>query len=90
MAIPDAPIDKADDKWLLKRSHQWQTRNFCMFLIEPERGCHRGCNYCVMRRSTNNGMRIDIDCFSLVPEEAKRVDSLVPRPQIPSENQRSR
>src|SRR5436190_6174175 len=23
-----------------------------MFLIEPERGCHRGCTYCVMRRST--------------------------------------
>ncbi|HMF44432.1 MAG TPA: radical SAM protein, partial [Polyangia bacterium] len=21
-----------------------------MFLIEPERGCHRGCTYCVMRR----------------------------------------
>ena len=28
-----------------------------MFLIEPERGCHRGCTYCVMRRSTNGGMR---------------------------------
>lgn len=33
-----------------------------MFLIEPERGCSRGCTYCVMRRSTNGGMR-------LVPEE---------------------
>lgn len=29
-----------------------------MFLIEPERGCSRGCTFCVMRRSTNNGMRI--------------------------------
>ena len=29
-----------------------------MFLIEPERGCQRGCTYCVMRRSTNGGMRI--------------------------------
>ena len=28
-----------------------------MFLIEPERGCSRGCTYCVMRRSTNGGMR---------------------------------
>ena len=28
-----------------------------MFLIEPERGCSRGCNYCVMRRTTNGGMR---------------------------------
>jgi radical SAM superfamily enzyme YgiQ (UPF0313 family) len=33
-----------------------------MFLIEPERGCSRGCTYCVMRRSTNGGMR-------LVPKE---------------------
>jgi radical SAM superfamily enzyme YgiQ (UPF0313 family) len=29
-----------------------------MFLIESERGCSRGCTYCVMRRSTNGGMRI--------------------------------
>jgi radical SAM superfamily enzyme YgiQ (UPF0313 family) len=29
-----------------------------MFLIEAERGCSRGCTYCVMRRSTNGGMRI--------------------------------
>ena len=29
-----------------------------MFLIEPERGCSRGCTYCVMRRSTNGGMRL--------------------------------
>jgi radical SAM superfamily enzyme YgiQ (UPF0313 family) len=29
-----------------------------MFLIETERGCSRGCAYCVMRRSTNGGMRI--------------------------------
>lgn len=41
-----------------------------MFLIEPERGCSRGCTYCVMRRSTNGGMR-------LVPEEV--VLDLVPR-----------
>ena len=29
-----------------------------MFLIEAERGCSRGCTYCVMRRSTNGGMRL--------------------------------
>jgi radical SAM superfamily enzyme YgiQ (UPF0313 family) len=40
-----------------------------MFLIEPERGCSRGCTYCVMRRSTNSGMR-------LVPPE--RVSALLP------------
>ncbi|MEM9863546.1 MAG: radical SAM protein [Myxococcota bacterium] len=46
-----------------------------MFLIEPERGCHRGCTYCVMRRSTNGGMRkVDMErVLSLIPKEAKRV-----------------
>ncbi|MFO0692031.1 MAG: radical SAM protein [Polyangiales bacterium] len=46
-----------------------------MFLIEPERGCHRGCTYCVMRRSTNDGMRtVPMEkLLSLVPEHAKRV-----------------
>jgi len=29
-----------------------------MFLIEPERGCSRGCTFCVMRRTTCNGMRL--------------------------------
>jgi radical SAM superfamily enzyme YgiQ (UPF0313 family) len=28
-----------------------------MFLIEAERGCSRTCTYCVMRRSSNGGMR---------------------------------
>ncbi|MGF1470034.1 MAG: radical SAM protein [Sandaracinaceae bacterium] len=46
-----------------------------MFLLEAERGCSRGCRYCVMRRSTNGGMRIvDKDrILSLVPEDARRV-----------------
>ena len=46
-----------------------------MVLVEPERGCHRGCTYCVMRRSTNDGMRI-VDkerVLGLVPERAERV-----------------
>ena len=46
-----------------------------MFLIEPERGCHRGCTYCVMRRSTNGGMR-KVDpkrVLSLIPADATRV-----------------
>jgi radical SAM superfamily enzyme YgiQ (UPF0313 family) len=46
-----------------------------MFLVEPERGCSRGCTYCVMRRSTNGGMRLVapevID--RLIPEQARRV-----------------
>jgi radical SAM superfamily enzyme YgiQ (UPF0313 family) len=46
-----------------------------MFLIETERGCSRGCTYCVMRRSTNGGMRIvpKDRVLELVPEDAKRV-----------------
>jgi radical SAM superfamily enzyme YgiQ (UPF0313 family) len=46
-----------------------------MFLIEPERGCSRGCTYCVMRRTTNGGMRL-VDpekAFALIPENARRV-----------------
>jgi radical SAM superfamily enzyme YgiQ (UPF0313 family) len=46
-----------------------------MFLIETERGCSRGCTYCVMRRSTNGGMRL-VDAeriLSLVPSDARRV-----------------
>ena len=49
-----------------------------MQLVEAERGCSRGCTYCVMRRSTNGGMRIfdvesvlgrvfdDVKCVGLV------------------------
>ena len=46
-----------------------------MFLIEPERGCHRGCTYCVMRRSTNGGMRLvePSRVLGLVPADARRV-----------------
>ena len=46
-----------------------------MFLVETERGCSRRCTYCVMRRSTNGGMRLAPmeKILSLVPEDAKRV-----------------
>lgn len=46
-----------------------------MFLIETERGCSRGCTYCVMRRSTNGGMRVvpKDKVLSLIPSHAKRV-----------------
>ena len=46
-----------------------------MFLIEPERGCSRGCTYCVMRRSTNGGMRTvsRSASSSCIPATAKRV-----------------
>jgi radical SAM superfamily enzyme YgiQ (UPF0313 family) len=46
-----------------------------MFLVEPERGCHRACTYCVMRRSTNGGMRLvpPDRLLGLIPERARRV-----------------
>jgi len=46
-----------------------------MFLLEGERGCHRQCTFCVMRRSTNGGMRLVTPerILGLIPEEAKRV-----------------
>lgn len=46
-----------------------------MFLVETERGCSRRCTYCVMRRSTNGGMRLaSMDrILELVPHDAKRV-----------------
>jgi radical SAM superfamily enzyme YgiQ (UPF0313 family) len=46
-----------------------------MFLIEPERGCSRGCHYCVMRRTTNGGMRTvpPERVLSLIAPEARRV-----------------
>ena len=46
-----------------------------MFLIETERGCSRSCTYCVMRRSTNGGMRLAPmeRILELIPEHARRV-----------------
>lgn len=46
-----------------------------MFLIEGERGCHRQCTFCVMRRSTNGGMRlVSADSvLAFIPAQAERV-----------------
>jgi radical SAM superfamily enzyme YgiQ (UPF0313 family) len=46
-----------------------------MFLLEAARGCSRGCTYCVMRRSTNGGMRIVPmeTILGTIPADAKRV-----------------
>ena len=70
-------VAKATDAMLPARS-QVLTANTelrSMFLIEPERGCSRGCHYCVMRRTTNGGMRtVPADrVLSLIPEHARRV-----------------
>src|SRR5438128_5795889 len=52
-------VARADDDRLPARSQivTPHTELRSMFLIEPERGCSRGCTYCVMRRTTNGGMR---------------------------------
>jgi len=70
-------IAKVDDRRLPARS-QILTPNTVlssMFLVEAERGCSRGCTYCVMRRTTNGGMRlVPVETvLSSVPEHAKRV-----------------
>jgi radical SAM superfamily enzyme YgiQ (UPF0313 family) len=46
-----------------------------MFLIEAARGCSRSCTYCVMRRSTNGGMRkVELDqLMAKIPDHARRV-----------------
>ncbi len=55
------------------RTPNTELRN--MFLIEAERGCSRGCAYCVMRRSTNGGMRIVPmeTILSHIPDDATRI-----------------
>ncbi len=70
-------VAKADDGRLPARS-QIITRNTVlrsMFLIEPERGCSRGCTYCVMRRAAHGGMRLVPagKVLRLIPEAARRV-----------------
>ncbi len=71
------PVAKVDDSllpaWAPIRTPHAVLSN--MFLIETERGCSRSCTYCVMRRSTNGGMRLAsmATILGLVPEDAKRV-----------------
>ncbi len=73
--LPD--VAKADDSLLpawapIRTPHAVLSD---MFLLETERGCSRRCTYCVMRRSTNGGMRIaSMDrIMELIPDDARRV-----------------
>ncbi len=74
-ALP--PIARANDERLpaLSQIITPNTVLSSMFLIEPERGCSRGCTYCVMRRTTNGGMRLvpPEKVLSLIPQHARRV-----------------
>ncbi len=71
------PVARCDDAllpaWGPIRTPNTELSN--MFLIETERGCSRGCTYCVMRRSTNGGMRIVTKerLFEIIPEDATKV-----------------
>jgi radical SAM superfamily enzyme YgiQ (UPF0313 family) len=71
------PVTKAQDDRLPARSQILtpHTELRSMFLVEAERGCSRGCTYCVMRRTTNGGMRTVTPerVLDLVPPGAKRV-----------------
>ena len=71
------PVARADDTRLPARSRLWtrEAELTDMFLLEGERGCHRACTFCVMRRSTNGGMRLVTPerLLDLVPAEAPRV-----------------
>ncbi len=71
------PVARADDRLLPARSQVLTPDSELadMFLTEAARGCSRGCTYCVMRRSTNGGMRIvaPAEILAGIPAEARRV-----------------
>jgi len=70
-------VAQADDSLLPARSQiiTPNTELRSMFLTEAVRGCSRGCTYCVMRRSTNGGMRLVPPEVVLggIPAQARRV-----------------
>lgn len=71
-AVAKAPLDRLPAFAGIRTPH---TELRDMFLLEAERGCSRACTYCVMRRSTNGGMRIVPmeKILGLVPPDARRV-----------------
>jgi radical SAM superfamily enzyme YgiQ (UPF0313 family) len=74
-AVP--PVVAVDDLLLPARSaiRTPNTELADMFMTEAARGCSRGCTYCVMRRSTNGGMRIvaPAEILAGIPDDARRV-----------------
>ena len=75
--LPWPKVVKADTR-LLPAWSQIVTPNTelrSMFLVEAERGCSRVCDYCVMRHTTNGGMRIvpKERVLERIPEGTERV-----------------
>lgn len=70
-------VAQVDDERLPARSviRTPNTELSSMFLTEAGRGCSRGCTYCVMRRSTNGGMRtVPVErILGGIPDGARRV-----------------
>lgn len=83
---------RADDARLPARS-SWISPDAelsSMFLLEGERGCHRQCSFCVMRRGgTLGGMRLVSPerVLELIPEHARKVGlvgaAISDHPQLP-------
>ncbi len=71
------PVAQVNDKCLPAYSQiiTPNTELSNMHLVENARGCHRGCTFCVMRRTTNMGMRTVAaeDVLATVPDYAERV-----------------
>ncbi len=71
------PVIAADDAMLPAASVflTQDTELAGMHLVESERGCHRACTFCVMRRSTNGGMRLASPeaILASIPDEARKV-----------------
>ena len=74
-ALPDpakAPLERLPARSVILTP---DTELADMFLVEPERGCSRKCSFCVMRVSTNGGMRLlpMATPLGLVPDHARKV-----------------
>lgn len=72
--LPVVAVDNARlPAWSVIRTPHTELSN--MHLVEAERGCHRKCTFCVMRRSTNGGMRLASpeSILGSIPEDATRV-----------------
>ncbi|MEZ4404714.1 MAG: radical SAM protein [Kofleriaceae bacterium] len=71
------PVAQAHDELLPARSQiiTPDAELADMFMTEAARGCSRGCTYCVMRRSTNGGMRVvpTAQVLAGIPDHARRV-----------------